>query len=50
VNARQLALVSVNFCVTEEGGKPKIFINLNATLPEGVRFSSSLLKRVMIVS
>jgi hypothetical protein len=36
-------------CVTEEAGKPKIFVNLNVALLEGIRFSSNLLKLVTLV-
>jgi hypothetical protein len=38
-----------SLCVTQEGGKPKIFVNLSVAQKEGIRFSSSLLKLVTLV-
>jgi hypothetical protein len=40
---------ALTLCVSEEDGKPKIFINLNMAHLEGIRFSSNLLKLVTLV-
>ena len=40
---------ALTLCVTEEGDKTKIVVNLNAARLEGIRFSSNLLKLATIV-
>jgi hypothetical protein len=48
-SAIALEQATSSLCVTQEGGKPKIFINLSVAQQEGIRFSSSLLKLVTLV-
>jgi hypothetical protein len=39
----------LTLCVTEEGDKVKIVVNLDAAHQEGIRFSSNLLKLATII-